>query len=714
MNKIDTILYEGLIKRGVISKDLLEPYLKEARETAGPLAFVLNKHGVIPEQTIVKVFSEELNIELIDLTRTSIDKSVINKIPAKIAYYYKFLPVKITDRTLTIAVSYPLDIKTQDEIRTQLGYELEICLAVSADIREGLRQHYSSAAETLEKIALSMPGLDSSPQSGPAEKLEDIEKLAGDASIIKLVNQIILEAYRKRATDIHLEPYRHGVSLRYRIDGILYETTVPPEIKNFFNAIISRIKIMSNLNIVERRLPQDGRAVVKVTDQVLDLRISTIPTPFGESVVIRILPTQMLFSLEKLGLLKKDLAVFEELLMKPHGIIFVTGPTGSGKTTTLYACLSRINTRDRKIITIEDPIEYEMSGITQIQVLPEIGLDFARGLRSILRHDPDVIMVGEVRDLETAETAIRVALTGHLVFSTLHTNDAASGITRLVDIGVEPYLVASSIEAFIAQRLVRLICPDCKYEDKFVPNELKKIIRRDLGLKSHDEVKVYRGKGCQNCNFTGFFGRTAIYEIILIDDVIKELIIRKTPSGQIKKTAVLRGMRTLVQDGWRKTLQGLTTPEEIMRVTSTEEDKEQQEPVFLETGISQEKEQSQKAEDKRAYVRLDSNINIRFKVFHSPEELFTRGYTPEQFSITKNISAGGLVFISDEQLAFGTVIELSIDLPQTQETVQCLARVVRVKELDKNKYDAAVCFLDLTGSQRTKLDKYVTERELLI
>jgi general secretion pathway protein E len=708
MNKTDNIFCQALIKKGILSQEALDPLVREAESSFQPLSWIILKHKLAAEKTMLEILSEEFKIPIVDVKSLALEKSLVNRIPPKIVYYYKFLPLKIFEHSLTVAVSYPLDIKTQDEIRTQLGLDLEIVLSTSRDIEEALGKYYNVTTATVEKIASSMP--QQSPVTHPAssEKLEDIEKLAGDASIIKLVNQIILGAWRKRSTDIHIEPYRAGVSLRYRVDGILYEENVPPEIKNFINAIISRIKIMSNLNIVERRLPQDGRAVVKVAEQVLDLRISTIPTPFGESVVIRILPTQMLFNLEKLGLAKKDQVLFESFIEKPHGIIFVTGPTGSGKTTTLYTCLSKINTRDRKIITIEDPIEYEMSGITQIQVMPEVGLDFARGLRSILRHDPDVIMVGEVRDLETAEIAIRVALTGHLVFSTLHTNDAASGITRLIDIGVEPYLVASSVEAFIAQRLVRVICPDCKYEDKQAPVELKRVIARDLGLAIAD-VNISRGKGCSNCNFTGFFGRTAIYEIITIDDVIKDMIIKKAPSGAIKKAAVSRGMRTLAQDGWYKVIQGVTTPEEVMRVTTAEDNKAQGEPA-----VSSEQNalsQTSLEHDRRTFIRLSSNINLRYKVFRSEEELFSRGFRPEEFSITRNISAGGLLFISREPLAFGSILELSVDLPVNQETVQCLARVVRVSDSDnKGIFEIGVCFLDLSGAQRAKLEQYVEKR----
>ncbi|MCM8796250.1 MAG: Flp pilus assembly complex ATPase component TadA, partial [Candidatus Omnitrophica bacterium] len=387
-------------------------------------------------------------------------------------------------------------------------------------------------------------------------------------------------------------------------------------------------------------------------------------------------------------------------------------PTGSGKTTTLYACLSRINTKDRKIITLEDPIEYEMPGITQIQVKPEIGLDFARGLRSILRHDPDVIMVGEVRDLETAEIAIRVALTGHLVFSTLHTNDAASGITRLLDIGVEPYLLASSVEAFIAQRLIRIICPECKFEDKTSPSELKDLIARDLEV-TIDEVKIFRGKGCPHCNFTGFFGRTAIYEILLVDQVIKDLIVKKIPSDQIKKIAVSQGMRTLRQDGWQKVISGLTTPEEVMKVTPQEEHTKVQEtktslfssPLANDTISSLDKE-------RRLYSRLNTKINLTYKLIKSKEDLLKRGLGPEQLTVTKDISAGGLAFYTNEPLPIGSILELNLELPDGKENIECLARVVRIDEIEEEKkYNIAVCFLDITGAERTRLNKYV-EREL--
>jgi Tfp pilus assembly pilus retraction ATPase PilT len=417
----------------------------------------------------------------------------------------------------------------------------------------------------------------------------------------------------------------------------------------------------------------------------------------------------MLFSLEKLGLAHRDLEAFEGLIAKPHGIIFVTGPTGSGKTTTLYACLSRINTKERKIITIEDPIEYEMPGITQIQVSAEIGLDFARGLRSMLRHDPDVMMVGEVRDLETAEIAIRVALTGHLVFSTLHTNDAVSGITRLIDIGVEPYLLSSSVEAFIAQRLVRVVCPACKEEDTKVSGELTKVIVADLVDRQQDEIKVFRGKGCPNCNFTGFFGRTAIYEILLVDDGIRDLIMKKAPANQITRYALSRGMKTLRQDGWNKVIAGVTTPEEIIKVTTA--DQEAAGELRLEAARPAGQAAGASAEDlmstKRAFRRLNQKINVRYSVVpaHGQDDA---SLDAEYRTVTRNISAGGILFAAFEAPALGSVLDLVIEVPDGKDPVRAHARVVRVEEIEHlKKYDVAVCLLDVTGSERIRLNKYV-------
>ena len=452
----------------------------------------------------------------------------------------------------------------EDDIRVNLGLTPKFVLAPKFQIQEALKKYYGFASDTIERI------LHKEPQKAIDHTqawVEDIEKKSEDPSVAKLVNQIILEAYQKRATDIHLEPYRDKIRLRYRIDGILVDANLPSDAKHFLLPMLSRIKIMSNLSITERRLPQDGSTVVRTNDQDLDLRISTIPTPRGESMVIRILPTKsMRNNLESLGLNSYNAEKFRRLINEPHGIIFVTGPTGSGKTTTLYACLHELNRDAHKIITIEDPVEYEMEGITQIQVNPKINFSFAEGLRSILRHDPDIIMVGEVRDLETAEIAIRTALTGHLVFSTLHTNDAASGITRLIDMGVEPYLIASSVEAFVAQRLVRLICAKCKIADADTPLDIKQEIKQSLHLKE-DNVLTYKGQGCDHCNQTGYFGRTAIYEIFEMTQNVKAMLNGKPKLEQLKALGFQNGMMSLRQNGWQSVVDGVTTVSEVLNVT---------------------------------------------------------------------------------------------------------------------------------------------------
>ncbi|MDD3345800.1 MAG: ATPase, T2SS/T4P/T4SS family [Candidatus Omnitrophica bacterium] len=564
-----------LMDKGLVTPEQMEIVIQEQEKTGEPLDTILVKKNFLSEENFLKVLSEQFNIPFIRLKETSIDPQAVKKVPAKFAWYYKVMPVKFSDNKLVIASSDPL--RSLDDLRIFLGYDLSPALASEAEIMEVIKENYGVGAETVEGIIAKAPKeTPAAKESGG--KIEDIEKMAEDASVVKLVNQIILEAYEKRATDIHIEPFRGKMNIRYRIDGVLYNANVPADIERFFLAIVSRIKIMSRLNIVERRLPQDGRAVIKIGSEELDLRISIIPTRYGEGMVIRILPMSMLFSLERLGLAPEDLETLAKLIKKPHGIILVTGPTGSGKSTTLYGCLNEIKSSRNKIITIEDPIEYELEGITQIQVIPEIGFTFAQGLRSILRHDPDIMMVGEIRDFETAELAIRSALTGHLVFSTLHTNDAAGAVARLLNIGIEPYLVASSVEAFIAQRLVRLICPQCKQIDENVPENIRTIIKQDIESskfgREHIKVsdfKIYKGRGCKECNFTGYKGRTAIHEILVADKGIRDLMLRKASTDELREKAVDEGMKTLRICGWKKMIDGLTTPEEILRVTQSEE-----------------------------------------------------------------------------------------------------------------------------------------------
>ena len=555
------LLGENLIQEGLISRRELDIGLKEHKKTGQFLGTSLVKLGFIKEEELYLVLAEQLKLSYFKLKEITIDPKIIQKLPAKYAFHYKLIPVKFENDKLTVAVSDPLDLRTIDDLRLLLSLDVVSVLATESDIYEAIRKYYGIGGETIEKIMDTTELTKELTLS--TSKTEDVADLAEDASIIKFVNQILVQAVKDRATDIHIEPYEDELKVRYRIDGVLYDISVPSNIKYFQAAIVSRIKIMSNLDIVERRLPQDGRIKIKAGQEELDLRISILPTQFGESVDIRLLSGKMLYSLKNLGLSPSDISILGKLIEKPYGIIFVTGPTGSGKTTTLYACLSKIDKKDKKIITIEDPIEYQLKGVTQIQIHPSIGLSFATGLRSMLRHDPDIMMLGEVRDFETLEITIRVALTGHLVFSTIHTNDAAGAVARLLDMGVEPYLVASSVECFIAQRLVRLICLNCKTAVK--PN---KEVLVGFGIKEDvSNLTIYEGKGCESCKFTGYRGRTGIYEFLVMNEEIRDLIIHRSSSGQIKKKALELGMHTLRMDGWERVKKGITTLDEVIRVT---------------------------------------------------------------------------------------------------------------------------------------------------
>ena len=525
-----------LVDKNIITSEQLEIALQKHMEDGGRFGDVLLNLGFINEALgLDPVVRGYLNVRYVNLKTSSISADIIRRIPARIASFYKVIPVQYKNNTLTLATAQPLDVDIVDGIKLVLDSKVETILAREEDILEAIRKYYGVGAATIDQMMGAVRT-----EKKKASTVKNIEEIDSEASIGKFINQILLQAYKDRATDIHIEPFENALKVRYRVDGVLYDTQVPANIWHFKDSINSRIKIMSNLNIAEKRLPQDGRFKVKVGEVDLDLRISFLPTQHGESVVIRILSSKKLYSLTELGLSKKDLFLLDNVIKKPHGIIFVTGPTGSGKTTTLYSCLSRVNKEDRKIITIEDPIEYQIKGITQIQINPGIGFTFARGLRSMLRHDPDIMMVGEVRDRETAEIAIQIALTGHLIFSTLHTNDAASGVTRLIDMGIEPYLISSSVECFIAQRLVRLICPKCKKETQLTSEMIQ-----DFGVASKElgDAKVFEGQGCEACNFTGFYGREAIYEFLFINDEIREMLTAQASAAQIKNKAVQLGMK---------------------------------------------------------------------------------------------------------------------------------------------------------------------------
>ena len=493
-----------------------------------------------------------------------IESSLVAAIPIGVAKKYKFVPIQMKKDSIIVATAQPLDLQTTDELRFMLKKKVRLVAAPEHEILRVINLLYDQEADNPEQVVQGLAAEDE--EDKLLHELEEVEDLLDDASeapVIKLVNLFLSQAISARASDIHIEPYQKEVNIRYRIDGVLYNMHTLP--RRFQSAITSRVKIMAKLDIAEKRLPQDGRIMIKIADKDVDIRVSVIPTTFGERIVLRLLDKRSIFySLEEVGLSQDKLKAVNRLIRGTNGIILVTGPTGSGKTTTLYAALDKINSPDKNIITIEDPVEYQLQGIGQIQINPKIGLTFANGLRSIVRQDPDVILVGEVRDLETAEISIHAALTGHLVFSTLHTNDAPGAVTRLIDMGIEPFLVASSVVAIIAQRLVRVICPSCKG-----PYKPERTLLQELGLipSRSNKRTFYRGTGCPECLGTGYRGRTGIYEILLVDDVIRGLVLKTSDSVTIKAEGVNRGMTTLRDDGIRKVLEGTTTIEEVVRVT---------------------------------------------------------------------------------------------------------------------------------------------------
>jgi len=558
-------LGELLIKKGLISAEELERALKEQRVTEQPLGRTLVVMGLLTEIQLLTALAQHFGVPFLP------DGLYPDKPLEGVAFPYMkeygFAPLKAEDNTLTIVMADPSNTSIINELKTAIGYKkIEVYLGAESDIAAAIDRYYGEGSTTIGDIVESVPI-----EGEEWDLLEDdhdishLRDMALEAPVIRIVNLLISQAIERGASDVHIEPFEGVLKVRYRIDGILHDVESPP--KRLQDAIISRVKIMSKLNIAERRLPQDGRIKLKVTGRDIDLRVSTIPTLSGESVVMRILDSATLvLSLEKLGFSPGILRQFESLVRRPYGIVLVTGPTGSGKTTTLYAALDKINSPDKKIITIEDPVEYNLRGINQIQVKPAIGLTFANGLRSIVRQDPDIIMIGEIRDPETAEIAIQSALTGHLVFSTIHTNDAAGGITRLLDMGMENYLLASSIMGILAQRLVRLNCQSCKRGEQTSPELLQ-----EAGLPATEPFVAYEGTGCEACDQTGYRGRIGIFELLPIDEDIRVPILEKTSSTIIKQQAVSKGMVTLRGDGLEKVRAGLTSIAEVLRVTQDEE-----------------------------------------------------------------------------------------------------------------------------------------------
>ena len=561
--KLKKLFGQELLEKGIISEEELATALNLQTQSGERIGKLLVDIGAISEADMVVHLSTYLGVPYVTSEDFPQVPVLENTFSVKFMRECKFVPISVEgNEKLTLAMADPRDYSTLDTIRIYTAYpDLEVFLAPESAILDLIERFYGSQASTLGRIVEDIDEeIDTLGEE--AEDVEHLKDLASEAPVIRLVNLILSRAIESRASDVHIEPFERDLKVRYRIDGILYDQESPP--KRLKAAIISRIKIMARLNIAERRVPQDGRIKMKVLGKDIDLRVSTLPTMYGESVVMRILDKSntQIYDVEKLGFSSQMHQLFEDLILRPYGIVLVTGPTGSGKTTTLYGALTKINQPDKKILTIEDPVEYQINGINQIHVNPHIGLTFAAGLRSIVRQDPDVIMVGEMRDLETVEIGIRSALTGHLVFSTLHTNDAPSAIARMVDMGAEDYLLASSILGVLAQRLVRVICSNCKEEQ-----EMETSFLEEIGLSLDAQTRVYQGKGCKECGNTGYQGRIGIFELMLMNEDIRRLTITRADASQLRKTAIRGGMTTLREDGFEKVKQGVTTIAEVLRVT---------------------------------------------------------------------------------------------------------------------------------------------------
>ena len=555
-----------LLERGVISQEQLEEAVAHQRDTGERLDRVLVRMGVVSQDQVLQTIGDQFHLDVVDLDAIVVEPKVLSTLPASLVHKQRCVPISSENGTLTIATSDPFELSVLDELRLLTGKSIELVLADEDGLQRFIRANYGVGSDTLDALSAEA-GVELKGKSGDDDEIEQ----AQEASVIKLVNDILLEAVRERATDVHIEPYEHRLIVRYRIDGVLQRANVPETINRFSAAIISRLKIMANLNIAEKRKPQDGRITLKqrlpdsegrTTLQEFDLRVSVIPMLFGEGVVLRILnKSAVLMELADLGMPQWIQDGWHQLIERPYGILLVTGPTGSGKSTTLYASLNRIVSDEIKAITVEDPVEYHVGGVNQIQVNAQVGLTFAAGLRSILRHDPDVVMIGEIRDKETAETAIQASLTGHLVFSTLHTNDAPGAMTRLLDMGVEPFLVSSSVEGVLAQRLVRRVCKHCG--QPYTPDAV------DLppGFEPDESGTLTRGAGCRECNHTGYRGRIGLYELLKSSDQLRDDIMHGRSAGEITKHALKDNtLERMSLDGFAKARAGQTTISEVMRV----------------------------------------------------------------------------------------------------------------------------------------------------
>ncbi len=563
MPNANTEYLSGLLER----MDMFTPaqvveLIEAARESEMSVTEIVAAEGYAPEEAFLEKMAEILRLPYVRLGTSEIEQEVLDRLPTKAVFQYHVIPVEMDNSALLVATNDPLNAGLVDSLRLAAGGRVKLALSPSGDIAKAAKRFYGVGAETVDRMMQ-----DDRFEVAEDETLAkvDVTELDQEASIVKFVNQIIWEAVQQGSTDIHFEPMEDQLRIRYRVDGVLHQTPVPARLIRFQAAIISRIKLMANHDIAEKRLPMDGRIGLRVQGEDIDIRVSTMPTVYGESVSLRLLQRKGEFiNLVDLGLTPRDKGLMEKMIHRPNGIILVTGPTGSGKSTSLYAFLHEINKIDRRILTAEEPIEYEMGGINQVLVRPDIGLTFARTLRSFLRQDPDIIMVGEIRDVETAEIAIQASLTGHLVFSTLHTNDSAGSFTRLLDMGVEPFLVASAVAGVVAQRLVRRLCPDCR--KVHVPDSAR-LERLGFPMGKLATGIIYEPSTCEACRMTGFRGRGGIFEVLHVTEAIESLVVARSSAHDIKMKGIEQGMVTLRDDGWQKVLDGFTTIEEVLRVT---------------------------------------------------------------------------------------------------------------------------------------------------
>ncbi len=555
-----------LLEKGEITADQLEMARRRSLRQRTPLVRALTELNLVSEETAYRVSAQFHGLEFVEPENISVDRSVLELVPIKLVLHYRLAPVRFEGGVITLAFSDPPDLSEMGNLRLLIGYRIRAVLATPSGIHAFIKKNYGLGAETIQHLRHdeSLPDLNQE-ITFDVDASEEQGEL--DISISRFVNQILMEALRLGATDVHIEPYTASIRLRYRIDGVLQTIPVPPGLRQLYPTIISRLKVMAGLNITEKRVPHDGRISMKTSSDAYDLRVSIIPTTFGEAVCLRILGRESMFmDLEQLGMERDQMRILEDITQLPQGMVLLTGPTGSGKTTTLYALLAHANDEGRKIVTIENPVEYKLEGISQIQIRPEVGLDFSSCLRSVLRHDPDVILIGEIRDQETAEIAIRSAQTGHLVFSTLHTNDSVSTVTRLLEMRVEPFLIGSTLVCSIAQRLARRICRHCQREDTDIPAQAREEMAAVLGIKP-DAVRASVGYGCVECNDRGYRGRVAIYEFFLLDEAVMDALEPGIKTSELRRIAQRGGWKSLREQGWHKVQDGVISVEENQRLT---------------------------------------------------------------------------------------------------------------------------------------------------